>query len=79
MKEACLAIAILQNDSEWNQKHGDPSKPYSEFLLLMEEILHQLIGSLSHFLRVFYIPGGWPDFFNGTKGQPNNSPCFVEF
>ena len=24
----------------------------------MEEILHQLIGSLSHFYRVLYIPGG---------------------
>ena len=27
-------------------------------ILLMEEILHQLIGSLSHNLRVFYIPAG---------------------
>ena len=27
-------------------------------ILLMEEFLHQLIGSLSHYFRVFYIPGG---------------------
>ena len=36
-------------------------------VLLMEEILHQLIGSLSHNLRVFYIPGGagfHQDFFH---------------
>ena len=25
---------------------------------LMEKIVHQLIGSLSHYLQVFYIPGG---------------------
>ncbi len=29
----------------------------------MEEILHHLTDSSSHFyLQVFYIPGGWPDF-----------------
>ena len=27
-------------------------------MLLMEKILHQLIGSLSHYLRGLYIPGG---------------------
>ena len=27
-------------------------------ILSMAEILHQLIGSLSHFYRVLYIPGG---------------------
>ncbi len=27
-------------------------------LLLMAEILHQLIGSFSHYLQGFYIPGG---------------------
>ena len=27
-------------------------------LLLMEEILHQLIGSLSHVFKGLYIPGG---------------------
>ena len=27
-------------------------------ILLMEEILHQLIGSFSHYLRSLYIPGG---------------------
>ena len=30
----------------------------SEVLLLMAEILHQLIGSLSHYLQGLYIPGG---------------------
>ena len=24
----------------------------------MEEIVHQLIGSLSHYLHILYIPGG---------------------
>ena len=27
-------------------------------ILLMEEILHQLVGSLSHYLQGLYIPGG---------------------
>jgi len=27
-------------------------------ILLMDKILHQLIGSLSHYLKVIYIPGG---------------------
>ena len=32
---------------------------YVFYILLMEEILHQLIGSLSHYLQDFiYIPGG---------------------
>ena len=31
---------------------------HAYMILLMEEILHQLIGSLSHDLRVFDIPGG---------------------
>ena len=30
----------------------------------MEEILHQLIGSLSHYLQVLSIPGVKPDFFH---------------
>ena len=36
-----------------------------KMILLIEEILHQLIGSLSHYLQdFFYIPGGFfsPDF-----------------
>jgi len=34
------------------------SKDSAAIILLMEDILHQLIGSLSHYLnRVFYIPG----------------------
>ena len=32
--------------------------PKSLELLLMEEILHHLIGSSSHYLQLFYIPGG---------------------
>ena len=38
-------------------------------ILLMEEILHQLIGSLSHYLliyRVSYIPGGCLGFLPST-------------
>jgi len=33
---------------------------HAEFIVIrwMEEILHQLIGSLSHCFRVSYIPGG---------------------
>ena len=31
---------------------------HNSILLLMEEILHQLIGSLSSYLQVLYIPGG---------------------
>ena len=34
----------------------------------MEEFLHQLLGSLSHYLQgvymFLYIPGGLPDFLN---------------
>ena len=37
-------------------------------ILLMQEILHQLIGSLSHYLRVLYIPGG-AGFFPSTVFQ----------
>ena len=33
----------------------------------MEEILHQLIGSFSHYLQVLYIPGG-AGFFPSTVG-----------
>ena len=36
-------------------------------ILLMEEILHQLIGSLFH-LQVFYIPGG-AGFLPSTVGS----------
>ena len=35
---------------------ADP--PTLLYIRLMEEILHQLIGSLSHYLQVLYIPGG---------------------
>ena len=35
------------------QKYGD----VHSFILLTEEILHQLIGSLSHFCGVSYIAG----------------------
>ena len=40
-------------------------KTTQTFLLLMEEILHQLIGTLSHVLQGFIHPnGGWPwDFW----------------
>ena len=31
---------------------------YMYMILLMAEILHQLIGSLSHYLQGLYIPGG---------------------
>ena len=31
---------------------------HSVYILLMEEILHQWIGSLSRYLQGFYIPGG---------------------
>ena len=44
--------------------HADVLVP----ILLMEEILHQLIGGLSHFYRVLYIPGG-AGFFASTVGQ----------
>ena len=39
-------------------------------ILLMAEILHQLIGSFSHYYRVSYIPGG-------AKFQPSTVPCLV--
>ena len=37
-------------------------------VLLMEEILHQLIGSLSHYLQVFFasLPGGYLGFLPST-------------
>ena len=39
-------------------------------ILLMEEILHQLTGSLSHYLQLFlYIPGGSPDFRTINSGS----------
>ena len=39
-------------------------------VLLMEETLHQWIGSLSHYLQVLNIPGGWEgDFFHQQYDQ----------
>ena len=35
-----------------------PILHHLKFDLLMEEILHQLIGSLAYYLQVFNIPGG---------------------
>ena len=43
------------------------------FLLLMEEILHQLIRSLSHYLQGLYIPGG-AGFLPSTVSQTLR-PC----
>ena len=38
---------------------GQPTNQPTFILLLISEILHQLIGSISHYLlRVLYIPGG---------------------
>ena len=34
------------------------TKPIPDEVLLMAEFLHQLIGSLSHYLQGLYIPGG---------------------
>ena len=36
-------------------------------LLLMEEILHQVIGCLSHYLEGFCIPGGCLGFLPSTE------------
>ena len=37
--------------------------------MLMEEILHQLIGSLSNYFQVLYIPGG-ERWISSTKNPP---------
>ena len=34
------------------------TRPAFDMILLMEEILHQLICSFSHYLQGLYIPGG---------------------
>ena len=36
----------------------ESEQPFKQLLLLMEEILHQLIGSLSHYFWILYIAGG---------------------
>ena len=46
-----------------------------ELMLLMEEILHQLIGSLSTFCRVLYIPGGCLGFLIYQQYQSSRLPC----
>ena len=48
-------------------------------ILLMEEILHQVTGSLSHYLQLFlYIPGGSPDFWTINSGSTDrfNQKCW---
>ena len=48
-------------------------------ILLMEEILHQLTGSLFHYLQLFlYIPGGSPDFWTINSGSTDrfNQKCW---
>ena len=55
-------------DLDPNRSHShDSFKDGSTNLLLMEEILHQLIDSSSHYLRrVFCIPGGCLGFLPST-------------
>ena len=50
---------------------------YNLVILLMEEILHQLIGRLSHviplFTRIFFVPGG-AGFLPSTVFLENQCP-----
>ena len=51
VSEGLQIISQLAVDKHWDRWHP-------KNILLMEEILHQLIGSLSHYLQGFIHPGG---------------------
>ena len=50
---------------------------FREGILLMAEILHQLIGSLSHYLQGLHIPGG-AGFLPSTVFQPTGLFLFIQ-
>ena len=52
-----MGSSKLQVTKIWSVVAGNWSFPVMH-ILLMEEILHQLIGSLSQYLHGLYIPGG---------------------
>ena len=55
LKGLCCRSYLQKCMKDWNSE-----------LLMMEEILHHLIGSSSHYLRVFYIPAGAAGFLPKT-------------
>ena len=61
--DKCVYIYIYRQEcvvffSELPMQRSNPQGLRLCILLLMEEILHQLIGSLSHNFQDLYIPGG---------------------
>ena len=58
MQGPCIATAsVLQYILKFLRKSGSPNSKLGK-IRLMEEILHHLIGSFSHYLWAFYIPDG---------------------
>lgn len=58
------SILVVSSLKSIGMRETHRTKGVNLHILLMEEIINKLIGSWSQYLRVFYIPVGWPDFFH---------------